>query len=317
MRADLCMLTGAVSGNLEMIDFDFEGELFPAWAELVETEVPGLLDRLVVERSQSGGRHVVYRCEAAIPGNLKLAQRVVAGAGRPGTRDLRQAIPPAAGGRSLRGHLHADRNPRRRRTVPVPPDARLRPGTRQLRVPAGPDRGRAENPHRGRMVAQRGGPRRGSRGRADAKCAAGPGDEFNERGDVRALLVRHGWQCVGGGENERWRRPGKDQGWSATLRDRVFYVFSSNAAPFEPNHPYSPFAVYALLEHQGDFAQAASALRGRGFWRGRSGRGARRCRYLGPGGEARRHRRPIMGRQFPILGRSPNTFFMCPASSVR
>ena len=92
-----------------------------------------------------------------------------------------------------------------------------------------------------------------------------PGDEFNERGDVRALLVRHGWTCVRGGENECWRRPGKDQGWSATLRAGVFYVFSSNAAPFEPNHPYAPFAVYALLEHQGDFARAASTLRDEGF----------------------------------------------------
>jgi hypothetical protein len=92
-----------------------------------------------------------------------------------------------------------------------------------------------------------------------------PGDEFNERGDVRELLVRHGWTCVRGGENECWRRPGKDRGWSATLRDRVLYVFSSNAAPFEPNRPYSPFAVYTLLEHQGDFARAASALRDEGF----------------------------------------------------
>ena len=32
------------------------------------------------------------------------------------------------------------------------------------------------------------------------------------------------------GENEYWRRPGKDKGWSATLKDRVFYVFSSSAA---------------------------------------------------------------------------------------
>ena len=82
---------------------------------------------------------------------------------------------------------------------------------------------------------------------------------------VRALLERHGWTRVRGGDNELWRRPGKDQGWSATLRNRVFYVFSSNAAPFEPNRAYSPFAVYTLLEHQGDFAQAASALRNEGF----------------------------------------------------
>ena len=92
-----------------------------------------------------------------------------------------------------------------------------------------------------------------------------PGDDFNRRGDVRALLERHSWACVRHAENECWRRPGKDRGWSATLRDRVFYVFSSNAAPFEPNRAYAPFSVYALLEHGGDFAAAAGTLRDEGY----------------------------------------------------
>ncbi len=73
----ICLLTGAVSGNLELIDFDFGGEMFDPWREMVEEAAPGLVERLVVERSQSGGRHVVYRCEAPIPGNQKLAQRIV------------------------------------------------------------------------------------------------------------------------------------------------------------------------------------------------------------------------------------------------
>jgi hypothetical protein len=73
----LCVLTGNVSGNLEMIDFDHEGELFSSWCELVEADLPGLLERLVIERSQSGGRHVVYRSQSAVSGNRKLAQRLV------------------------------------------------------------------------------------------------------------------------------------------------------------------------------------------------------------------------------------------------
>ncbi|HQL55792.1 MAG TPA: DUF3987 domain-containing protein, partial [Phycisphaerae bacterium] len=85
------------------------------------------------------------------------------------------------------------------------------------------------------------------------------------RGQVRAILAAHGWTLVKGGENEYWRRPGKTSGSSATLRGGVFYVFSSNAAPFEPNRGYPPFAVYALLEHAGDFAQAATALRQIGY----------------------------------------------------
>src|SRR5262245_1416798 len=42
----LCVLTGTVSGHLEMIDFDVEGELFERWRDLVTTEAPGLIERL-------------------------------------------------------------------------------------------------------------------------------------------------------------------------------------------------------------------------------------------------------------------------------
>src|SRR5690606_31760878 len=45
----------------------------------------------------------------------------------------------------------------------------------------------------------------------------------------------------------------------------VFYMFSANAAPFEPNRAYSPFAVYTLLNHGGDFEAAAGALRAEGY----------------------------------------------------
>jgi len=51
----------------------------------------------------------------------------------------------------------------------------------------------------------------------------------------------------------------------ATLRGNQFYVFSSNAVPFEPEHSYGPFAVYTMLEHDGNFAAAATALRLQGY----------------------------------------------------
>lgn len=68
----LCLLTGAASGNLELVDFDLGGELFEPWSQRIAA---GLLDRLVVETSQSGGWHAVYRCEGEIGGSMKLAQR--------------------------------------------------------------------------------------------------------------------------------------------------------------------------------------------------------------------------------------------------
>ena len=48
--------------------------------------------------------------------------------------------------------------------------------------------------------------------------------------------------------NEYFRRPNKSgTGWSASLKDRVFYVFTSNAYPFEPNKAYSPSIPAALI----------------------------------------------------------------------
>jgi hypothetical protein len=70
---------------------------------------------------------------------------------------------------------------------------------------------------------------------------------------------------VRGGDNEHWRRPGKDSGWSATYNGQVFYCFTSSAPPFDLNRGYSKFQVYALLEHDGDYSAAAAALRAQGY----------------------------------------------------
>jgi hypothetical protein len=70
----ICIVTGAVSGDTEIIDFDAGGELFSAWWERLPV---ALRERLVIETTPSGGYHVIYCCEAAVCGNLKLAQRKV------------------------------------------------------------------------------------------------------------------------------------------------------------------------------------------------------------------------------------------------
>ena len=77
----VCIVCGAISGNLEMIDFDCAGEAYEAWRAMVEEIEPGLVDRLFVESTPSGGRHVVYRCESPVCGNTKLAQRRVDASG--------------------------------------------------------------------------------------------------------------------------------------------------------------------------------------------------------------------------------------------
>lgn len=91
--------------------------------------------------------------------------------------------------------------------------------------------------------------------------------DFIARGDIRAVLLKHGWTSLGvqPDGNEHWRRPGKTEGNSATLKDGVFYVFSSNASPFEPNRPYNVFSAYTLLEHNGDYRKATTELLKQGY----------------------------------------------------
>lgn len=70
------VVTGHISGNLEVMDFDDKGSRYAAWCAGVEAEAPGLLARLVVERSPSGGKHVFYRCpDVVVPKGAKLARK--------------------------------------------------------------------------------------------------------------------------------------------------------------------------------------------------------------------------------------------------
>jgi hypothetical protein len=260
----LCVLAGAVSSNLEMIDFDHEGELFDRWRELVASEAPSLVERLVIERSQSGGRHAIYRCDAPVPGNRKLAQRTIeATSAEPLVICGKRHVPRRVGDRfEVTLTLIETRGEGGLFLCAPTPGYQLEQGSFN-QLPVLTDAERAILIEAACALNEAVPPAQRHRGNSTA--IGRPGDDFNERGDVREVLRRQGWELVRGGTNEYWRRPGKEQGWSATLKDGVLYVFSSNAAPFEPDRAYAPFTVFALLEHGGDFAAAAAALRAQGY----------------------------------------------------
>ncbi|MCC7406954.1 MAG: bifunctional DNA primase/polymerase [Phycisphaeraceae bacterium] len=250
----VCILCGQVSGHAEMIDFDAQGELFTAWAARIQ---PDLLARLVLETTQRGGRHVFYRCQGPVCGNMKLAQRRSGGEGNKVVTLIETRgegglflCSPTEGYEIIQGDLSQP---------PVLTEAQrdvLLQAAWELNayLPPVVDGGSARCADRRPAV-----------GGGGIDHADRPGDDFNRRGDPRDVLEQHGWVCVRGGANAYWRRPGKASGWSATLKDGVFYVFSANAAPFEPNRAYSPFSVFALLNHDGDFEQAARSLRQLGY----------------------------------------------------
>ncbi|MBA3414035.1 MAG: bifunctional DNA primase/polymerase [Chloroflexia bacterium] len=95
-----------------------------------------------------------------------------------------------------------------------------------------------------------------------------PGDDFNDRADLLDLMVSHGWTRVFTRSGVDYlRRPGKSVGVSATHNhagSELLWVFTSSTA-FEPNKSYTAFGAYAVLEHAGNFAEAARALREQGY----------------------------------------------------
>ncbi len=247
-RADaVAIIGGAISDQLEVIDFDLP-ELFPPWFDQVQAAYPDLA--LPVVRTQGGGYHVYLRC-ATLQGNQKLACDPARPNGKLTLIETRGEggyvlAPPSAGYTLLHGDLTAvpTLTPEQRATL-------LDLARRYDRQPA-PQLPRPRLPLRAS-------PRAGNR----------PGDVYNRRGDVYAVLLHHGWKLAKQvNEESYWRRPGKHLGHGATFNYRgcnLFYVFTSNAPPFEPEQGYSRFAVYTLLNYGGDYAAAARALRAAGF----------------------------------------------------
>lgn len=84
--------------------------------------------------------------------------------------------------------------------------------------------------------------------------------------DAKQLLKDAGWKMIQVRRIdgvELWQRPGKDEGISATFGrfKNMFYCFTGNGHPFEQETAYSPFNIYTILKHGGDWRKAKDSLR--------------------------------------------------------
>jgi bifunctional DNA primase/polymerase-like protein len=260
----VAIVCGAVSGNLLVIDFDQPG-YFEEWAQIVASEEQDLLGRLPVVQTPRGyGRHVYMRVPKAVPG-AKLAKAPAGNGKAPWvvaieSRGEAQYVlapgsPPAC--HPTGGVYSLVSGP----FIEEVPQVSEEEAALALRA------AKALN----RYVDQRA--VSGESARTGEQMSR-PGDDYCKRGDWGALLGQHGWEKVREkGLESFWRRPGKDdKGISATLghcrteqSGALFYVFSSNAAPFECDRAYNLFAAFTLLEHHGDFHAAAMRLVQEGY----------------------------------------------------
>ena len=96
-----------------------------------------------------------------------------------------------------------------------------------------------------------------------------PGDDYNAKVTWEQILEPLGWSKVYTTRDKvsAWRRPGKNDGISATTNhagNDKFFVFSTSTQ-FEAERSYSKFAIFTLVEHGGDFTASARALRAQGY----------------------------------------------------
>jgi hypothetical protein len=261
-RSGIGALTGAVSGNLELLEFD-DYDTYLVFKELAAaTGLGELVERIEAgycEQTPGGGVHWLARC-SEVSGNTKLARRPK----RPEEmRHASDAVKTLIETKGEGGYV-----------ILAPSHGRVHPsgGTYQLLRGGVTTIATITPEERGdlwalartfdqmpashaRAVRQQGQHSRTRAGR--------PGDAFNLSATWEDVLAPHGWthlydrDAVG-----YWRRPGKDRGVSATTNwqgSDLLYVFSTST-PFDAERGYSKFTAYAVLNHGGDFSAAARAL---------------------------------------------------------
>jgi hypothetical protein len=255
---------GAVSGNLEALEFDD----YPVYERFRQVaQAAGLADLVhriessYLERSPSGGIHWLYRC-SEIGGNTKLARRPKRPEEMADPDDKVKTLieTRGEGGFIILAPSHGPIHPSGQPYV-------LLQGGFETIATITPE-GRRSLFELARTFDQMPKPQADRPGPTSGEPAGRPGDDFNARANWREILEPHGWNLIyQRGEVGYWRRPGKNLGISATTNyegSDLLYVFSSSTS-FEPERGYSKFSAYALLEHGGNYVAAAKDLAHKGY----------------------------------------------------
>lgn len=276
------IITGAVSGNVEMLELEgravAEGllpNLVAACEHLGIEDVWRTITTACAEVSPSGGLHVFYRVPEGVAGNTKLAQRPARDDEL--TDDERDLV--AQGKKVLRGLIetrgeggfvvvapsHGAVHPTGKpyQFIAGQPDAipTITGEQRDLLHIAARSLDQMPAPDPIPEPAVLGQTRRGDGG-------VSPGDDYNARGSWFELLKGHGWTPVWSDSTRTyWRRPGKNFGISAVTggsEGDYFYSWTtSTVLPVE--EAMSKWRVYAVLAHGGDFHAAAKKLKDNGY----------------------------------------------------
>lgn len=253
------IICGKVSGNLEVLDedlkYDLTGTLHEEFKERLNKAAPGFYEKLLIQKTRSNGYHYLYYCEK-IEGNIKLASR-------PASAEEQKAHPkekekvlfetrgeggyiaafPMMGYEIIQGSLD---------NIPF-----LTTAERETLLSVA----RSFNECFKEYIPPK--------SKNDyTYTGLSPFEDYNNRGDVIALLEKHGWTVAfTKGAKTFLKRPGStDAKQSANFdADKNWFTVFSTSTEFETQKAYNRSAVYAMLECGMDFSKAAKQLYDLGF----------------------------------------------------
>jgi predicted P-loop ATPase len=256
------MVCGQVSGNLECLDFENPfgdaRERFKEFKDIPDINALIKSHNLIIETTLRGGYHLVYRCEEPIGKKADLAFKW-------DEKDNKKKLLIET--RSEGQYFVC--SPSTGYQLKYPPEGFLdtKPITMEERLFI-LDMAKSFNQYvEPKMYYQP--PTDKKRLVNNSAVDVRPGDAYNE--SPESIEEAKNWLKGAGWKNDNskyWVRPGKDSGPSATfgyVAENVFYVFSSNATPFESNRAYKPFDVLCLLMYNGDYKACAKTLREKGY----------------------------------------------------
>ena len=247
------IVTGKVSGYLETIDVDF-ADLFEEFKSRLQDDA--LLRKLVIVKTPRPGYHFIYRCPSGIERNQKLAIGIRGGALKTLIESRGEGGYVCAAGCPVIVHENGQSyeiiqgDLTEVKEITAEERALLLSVARSFNEIIEPEliiESDENSPSRFR-----------------------PGDDFNQTETWDNILTPHGWKfSYKAGDTSYWIKPGtSNEGIHATTNhagEPYFYVFSTSAPPFEHECAYSKFGAYTVLNHNGDFSKAASALKEQGY----------------------------------------------------
>ena len=246
----LAIICGAISGNLEVIDVDVKndplGKVWEDYAAIIKEAAPDLYKTLVITQTKSGGYHIYIKCkEITIPGNTKIAKTET-------KKDLIETraeggyvvAPPSTGYTLIQGSLS---------NIPE-----ITKDERSLLWTLAASLNREVDYNHKKLKLDT----------PPQTTAPGltPWDDYNKKGDIIALLEKHGYTTVGEQQGNRiyLKRPDGDKPTEAKTSgdfdtERRLLKFWSSP-DFDTEVGITPFKAYSILEHKGDSSAAAKEL---------------------------------------------------------